>query len=118
MPLCGPDRLFFIVVTHLRRESCRSYLRSTICLLFILLIQEMRDVIQRHDDESDVRRQPALDRQASPLVANDRFDDDRASHPSWDNDQSFVTITGCDVEAEFSHHESLSEKAGFPPSLE
>ncbi len=46
----------------------------------------------------------------------DRFDDERASHPPWDNDQSFVTITGCDVEPVFSHHESFSEKTGFPPA--
>ncbi len=80
--------------------------------------QEKRDTIQRHVDEPDVRRQPALDRRVSPLVTNDLFDDARVSHPPWDNDQSFVTITGCDVEPDFSHHESFSEKTGFPPSRE
>ncbi len=80
--------------------------------------QDERDVAQRHVDESDVRRQPVLDRSSSRLVSVDQADDERASHPPWDNDQSFVTISGCDVEAEFSHHESFSEKTGFPPSRE
>ncbi len=77
--------------------------------------QEKRDISQRNLDERDVRRQPVSDRSSSHFVAVDRFDDDRASHPSWDNDQSFVTITGGDVEPEFSHQELVPTLSFEPP---
>ncbi len=62
-----------------------------------------------------VDRRSAQEKPGSPAMTIDRFRDERVSHPPWDNDQSYVTISGCDVEPEFSHHELVPSSRFEPP---